>query len=302
MSERRPLSIAHGKGRIHVEDYGGDGATILLVHGLGGSHSNYSALATRLGSKGRVLAIDLPGFGLSEPTEGSSIDALARALSRVIDACSSGEIQGASTPLVLVGNSMGGALVIAEAARRPSYVRSLVLVCPALPQPDLRALDPRFSLMLGASMLPGYDTFLRMRLDKAGPEAMVHEMLELCTVDKSRVPAETVREMEDLARRRMQFPWMGRAFSEAARSIVLHLLRRERFHDAMRAVRAPTVLVHGDSDRLVPVGAAHAAIKVCPHWKLELLKDVGHVPQLEVPDRMAEIVVEALGATSERAA
>jgi pimeloyl-ACP methyl ester carboxylesterase len=70
----------------------------------------------------------------------------------------------------------------------------------------------------------------------------------------------------------------------------------------MRAVRAPTVLVHGDSDRLVPVGAAHAAIKVCPHWKLELLKDVGHVPQLEVPDRMAEIVVEALGATSERAA
>jgi pimeloyl-ACP methyl ester carboxylesterase len=189
---------------------------------------------------------------------------------------------------------MGGALAILEAARRPEWTSKLVLICPALPQPDLRALDPRFGLLLGASMLPGYDTFLRTRLEKAGPEAMVHEMLKLCTVDESRVPLEAVREMEALARKRMGFKWMGTAFSQAARSVVLTLLRRERFHRAMRAVRAPTVLVQGESDRLVPVGAALAAIEVCPHWKLELLKNVGHVPQLEVPEAMAKIIGAAM--------
>jgi len=302
VSQRKALRVEHGKGSIHVEDYGGSGPTVLLVHGLGGSHSNYSALAPLLARRARVFAIDLPGFGLSEPHEGSSIDALGAALSRVVDACASGELEGAVAPLTLVGNSMGGALVILEAARRPERVAELVLICPALPQPDLRALDPRFGLLLGASMLPGYDTFLRTRLEKAGPEAMVHEMLKLCTVDKSRVPLETVREMEALARKRMGFKWMGSSFSEAARSIVFTLMRREKFHEAMRAVRAPTVLVHGDSDRLVPVGAALAAIEVCPHWKLELLKNVGHVPQLEVPERMAEIVAETMGVSSVDAA
>lgn len=302
MSERKALRITDGKGSIHVEDYGGTGRTVLLVHGLGGSHSNYSALAPLVAERARVLAIDLPGFGLTEPYEGSGLDALGAALSRVVDACAHGEIEGATAPLTLVGNSMGGALAILEAARRPERTSELVLICPALPQPDLRALDARFGLLLGASMLPGYDTFLRTRLEKAGPEAMVHEMLNLCTVDKSRVPLETVREMEALARKRMGFKWMGSSFSEAARSIVFTLMRREKFHDAMRAVRAPTVLVHGDSDRLVPVGAALAAIKVCPGWKLELLKNVGHVPQLEVPEKMAEIIAEAMGVARESAA
>jgi pimeloyl-ACP methyl ester carboxylesterase len=302
VSERKALRIADGKGSIHVEDYGGTGRTVLLVHGLGGSHSNYSALAPLLARRARVVAIDLPGFGLTEPYAGSSIDALGAALSRVVDACAHGEIEGATAPLTLVGNSMGGALVILEAARRPERIAELVLICPAVPQPDLRALDPRFGLLLGASMLPGYDTFLRTRLEKAGPEAMVHEMLKLCTVDKARVPLETVREMEALARKRMGFKWMGSAFSEAARSIVYTLMRREKFHEAMRAVRAPTVLVHGDSDRLVPVGAALAAIKICPQWKLELLKNVGHVPQLEVPEKMDEVIAEAMGLAKESAA
>jgi pimeloyl-ACP methyl ester carboxylesterase len=302
VSERKALRVTHGKGSIHVEDYGGAGRTVLLVHGLGGSHSNYSALAPLLTEHARVFAVDLPGFGLTEPYEGSSIDALGAALSRVVDACAHGELEGATAPLTLVGNSMGGALAILEASRRPERIAHLVLICPALPQADLRALDPRFGLLLGASMLPGYDTFLRTRLEKAGPEAMVHEMLKLCTVDKARVPLEAVREMEALARKRMAFKWMGSAFSEAARSIVFTLMRRERFREAMRAVRAPTVLVHGDSDRLVPVGAALAAIEVCPHWKLELLKNIGHVPQLEVPERMAEIIGELMeGATVDAA-
>ena len=56
---------------MHVVDFGGnpDGPVLVLVHGLGGSHLNWDLLAPRLTGAGRVLALDLPGFGRSEPGE-----------------------------------------------------------------------------------------------------------------------------------------------------------------------------------------------------------------------------------------
>src|SRR5689334_13091156 len=56
-------------GPVHYVDFGGDpeGPTIVLVHGLGGSHLNWDLLAPLLTDSARVFALDLPGFGLSEP-------------------------------------------------------------------------------------------------------------------------------------------------------------------------------------------------------------------------------------------
>src|ERR1700712_3511175 len=58
-------------GPVHVVDFGGnpDGPVVVLVHGLGGSHLNWDLLAPRLTGAARVLALDLPGFGRSEPGE-----------------------------------------------------------------------------------------------------------------------------------------------------------------------------------------------------------------------------------------
>lgn len=58
-------------GPVHYVDFGGraDGPTFVLVHGLGGSHLNWELFAPQLTPTGRVLALDLPGFGLSEPGE-----------------------------------------------------------------------------------------------------------------------------------------------------------------------------------------------------------------------------------------
>src|SRR3954454_25311323 len=56
-------------GPLHYIDFGGpdDGPTVVLVHGLGGSHLNWDLLAPLLRPHARVLALDLPGFGLSQP-------------------------------------------------------------------------------------------------------------------------------------------------------------------------------------------------------------------------------------------
>lgn len=283
--------LRHGEASLHVADYGGSGPkTVILCHGLGGSHANFAALGPLLAERARVLAIDLPGFGLSPPGAGADMPGFIGAIGRLFNAITSGEIEGASLPVVLVGNSMGGAVSILAAGERGRDIEHLVLVCPALPIVRPFDIDPRFALLIGSAMLPGYDAFLHARLRDAGPEALVHDMLNLTCADKSRVPRAAVAEMIALAKKRTQFSWMATSFSTASRSIARTLLRQDTYRAAMRAVRAPVLLVQGDRDRLVPVSSARAALDVCPHWTLEIYEGVGHVPQLETPDRLKDSI------------
>jgi len=292
--------LRHHSAALHLADFGGAGPTALLVHGLGGSHANFSSLGPLLAARMRVLALDLPGFGLSHPGASCSVPAFVDAVGRVIDAIGAGEIEGASLPLTLVGNSMGGAVSILAASQRSAEPRDgavarLILVCPALPFARPRDADPRFMLLIASAMLPGYDAFLRRRLRQAGPAALVHEMLKLTCADRRRVEASAIADMVALAERRAGFAWMATSFSEAARSIARTLLSRRGYEAAMRSVRAPVLLVHGDRDRLVPVSSARAAAAACPSWALEIYEGVGHVPQLETPERLAESIRRFVG-------
>jgi pimeloyl-ACP methyl ester carboxylesterase len=84
------------------------------------------------------------------------------------------------------------------------------------------------------------------------------------------------------------------AFLAAARSTVRTATRRGRYLATMRAVRAPVLLLHGESDRLVPVRSARAAAARNPSWELHTFPKIGHVPQLEVPDLTATRILDWL--------
>src|SRR5207247_1908767 len=121
-------------GPVHYADFGGTGPTLVLVHGLGGSHVNWLAVAPVLARRARVLAVDLAGFGRTPLGERSADVHTNRVLlDRFLDAVAAG-------PAVLVGNSMGGLVALMEAALAPERVAGLVLVAPA--QPRLRAGGP----------------------------------------------------------------------------------------------------------------------------------------------------------------
>ena len=60
--------------------------------------------------------------------------------------------------------------------------------------------------------------------------------------------------------------------------------------DLIRRVRAGALIVHGRGDRLVRVEAARALVAERPDWRLEVLDDIGHVPQLEAPERFLALV------------
>ena len=145
--ERRTADLG---GPVHYLEFPGPpaGPTFVLVHGLGGNHANWLALAPFLAERGRVLALDLPGFGLS-PLAGrkATMSSSRSIIGRFID-----EI--ASTPVILIGNSMGGALSIAHAAKDPGSVRGVVLIAPALPRSGRHALDTTVAGFLSAAIVP----------------------------------------------------------------------------------------------------------------------------------------------------
>ncbi|MFN2543257.1 MAG: alpha/beta fold hydrolase, partial [Actinomycetota bacterium] len=163
-------------GPVHFREWDGpEGLTFVCVHGLGGSLLNWLAVAPRLAERGRVVAIDLVGFGKT-PREGRSagIKANRQLLSRFMDV----ETRG---PVVLVGNSMGGAISVLQAALEPGSAEGLVLTSPALPWGRGGRPDPMVVAAFAMYQLPGVgERFMRERAKRLGPERLVRETLGLC--------------------------------------------------------------------------------------------------------------------------
>ncbi len=276
---------------MHYIDAGGnpDGPVMVLVHGLGGSHLNWDLLAPHLTAHGRVLAIDLPGFGLSAPTERpatvrSNVAVLAGFLRK-----------HCNEPAVLVGNSMGGLVCILLAARMPELLRALVLLDPALPAPARVVGSPGDAAMLALHALPGVGERLRRaRRRRIGPHATVEETLELCGVDRQALPAELVERSVAMVDRQSDVAGMDRAFLSASRSLAWTLVRTRAYRRAMASITAPVLLVHGDRDRLVPVTAARATARRQPGWTYVELAGAGHLPQLQMPTQVAGCILDWL--------
>jgi pimeloyl-ACP methyl ester carboxylesterase len=271
-------------GPVHYVDYGGAaaGPVVVLVHGLGGSHLNWDLLAPLLTDTARVLAIDLPGFGRSEPggRKATVLENVA-VLGRFVD-----EVVG--EPVVLVGNSMGGMVSILTTADRPASVRGLVLLDPAIPGPR-RAQDRLVALTFAAYAVPLVgERFLRRNRTRKDAVTRVRETLQLCGVDPGAVPAELIQRSVSLLEERRDVEGMDRAFLGAARSLLRILADPRRYRRAMAGIAVPVLLLHGDRDRLVQVAAAREVARAHPRWRYAELPGVGHVPQLQVPDRVAK--------------
>jgi pimeloyl-ACP methyl ester carboxylesterase len=278
-------------GRVHWVDHGGpdDGPLLVGVHGLGGSHVNWIALAPLLTQTCRMVSLDLAGFGHTRgdgrPTSVRGNEVL---LHRFL-------LEVAGTPAILVGNSMGALISVLEAAAHPQDVAGLVLLGPALP-PDLRTRpDPMTAAIFAAYFTPVIGRlFMSRRRERMTPEEVALSTLRLCCADPGRVPREVLEAHVQLVRAREYYPEMEAEFVLATRSLLWTLARRRQFQGTLRGIKAPVLLVHGDRDRLVPVAAARAAARTHRRWRYEELAGVGHVPQLEVPERTAGLVLEWL--------
>ncbi|MGH2691725.1 MAG: alpha/beta fold hydrolase [Actinomycetota bacterium] len=270
-------------GPTNVADFGGEGPLMVLLHGLGGSHVNWVRLGPLLAQRARVLAPDFPGFGYTRPqARAATVQANARWLDRFLQ-------KEAEAPAILVGNSMGGLIAILQAVSNPEAVAGLVLLNPALPLAPREPRDLQVTLAFSAYFVPGVgEAFVRRRARTLGPEGLVRETFALCCVDPSRVPSEVIDAHIEMARERARMPWAHPSLLVAARSMLRLLLRRRQFMRMLERVGPPTLLISGEGDRLVKLAAAKAVSDSRSDWTFRSFDDLGHVPQLEDPERTAK--------------
>jgi pimeloyl-ACP methyl ester carboxylesterase len=270
----------------------GGGEPALYVHGLGGAATNWTDYAGLLATRLDGEAIDLPGFGHSgpSPTGRYGVEDHARAVVAYLEHTARG-------PVHLVGNSLGGVATVLVAAVRPELVRTLTLISPAMPW-----LRPRRGSDLAVPMLlvPGIGTVAQRRLDALPPQRRAAGLLNLVFAHPEGVPRNRVQETVEELARRQRLPYAGDAFSRSLRGLARSYLAagpRSLWRRAAQ-VQAPTLVVWGTEDRLVPVALAPRTAAAVPDSRLLVLPDVGHVPQLEA----AEVTARATLALIEDAA
>jgi pimeloyl-ACP methyl ester carboxylesterase len=193
----------------------------------------------------------------------------------------------------LFGSSLGGAVSIRLAATRPELVRSLTLVSPAVPQ--LRTSRER-AQMVPMMFLPNIERMAARRIGQVTPEQMARGVLSLCYADPSRISPARLAEAVAEAERRMGLPWAAEAYVRSFRGLVTAYLQpptRSLWRLAAR-VTAPTLIVWGRQDRLVPVRYAPRTARTIPDARLMVLDGIGHTAQMEAPEAVARAVLGLL--------
>ncbi len=245
----------------------GEGSPLVFVHGLAGAWQNWLEQIPVFAADHRVIALDLPGFGHSPmPQERISIGAYAKIVEGL---CRELEVEAAA----LVGNSMGGFIAAETAIAFPERVQRLVLVSAAgisieqqrdsLRIPWLRRVE-RVLALYTAWMAARSDTVARRpRLRQATLySVMCHPTL---------IPAPLAAE---------QLRGSGRpGFMDALDALTSYPIR-----ERLGEIACPTLVVWGDSDRLVPTRDADVFERLIPNARKVIYSDTGHTAMLERPE------------------
>ncbi|WFE35768.1 alpha/beta fold hydrolase [Micromonospora sp. WMMD975] len=250
----------------------GDGPPVVLLHGIGRTLDDFTALHAALAQDHRVLAVDLPGHGGSAPLDGPhTLPALAGAVAGFLDAA------GVTGPAHLVGNSLGGAVAMRVAADAPHRVADLALLDSAGFGREVTVALRLLAVRPLARLLLRPHPAIARRTERA------------IFFDPAYVTDERVATALAVARQ----PHAARVIRELVRHLGTWRGVRPRWRaellDAVAALDLPTLLVWGDRDLILPAAHLAYARTRLPGARAHLFRDTGHMPQIE-----RTIEVEAL--------
>jgi pimeloyl-ACP methyl ester carboxylesterase len=257
---------------LHVRDDGPrDGPALVFLHGIGSSLHTWEPWARSLAPRFRVVRFDLPGSGLSavDPTGDYTDERSLALLAALMD-------QLGVAHATLIGNSLGGRLAWKFAARSPSRVDRLVLISPdGFASPGFeydKAPDVPASLGLMRRWLP--KPLLKMSLEPAYG-------------NPARLRDEVVTRYYEL----LLAPGARDAMIERMRQCIPRDPRAE-----LQRIRAPTLLLWGRRDGMIPFTNAADYLQAIRHSRLAALDTLGHVPQEEAPDEALAPLMDFLNA------
>ncbi|MEO9139670.1 MAG: alpha/beta hydrolase [Jatrophihabitans sp.] len=263
----------------------------LFVHGLGGSSRNWTDFAGLLRDRVAIEAIDLLGHGRSGPAPDADYSPRAQA-----DAVVAYLEKSDRGPVHLVGNSMGGAISILVASTRPDLVRTLTLISPAVPDNRPRLYPLRHNPRMALLVVPALGEFaVRKFNQRFAPEVRAKGTIALCFAKPDRYSALRLREDVAEMSYRESLPWANSALLRSMRALATsQLLRGRRGWATMRRVAAPTLVVWGDTDRLVAPDLAPYVAAAIPDSRLRVLTDIGHTAMMEDPSSTAALFLGLL--------
>ncbi len=245
--------------KIHVRDSGPKAApAVILLHGLGASLHTWEPWAQSLSATYRVVRYDLPGFALTgaDPTGNYSEARGMEVLAALMDKLA---IPRAS----IIGNSMGGRLAWNFAAQYPERIDKLILIAPD----GFESPGYKYGT---APEVPALVKMMRYVL----PKAFLRMNLAPAYADASQLTDATVTRYHDL----MLAPGVRDAMiARMGQTVLTDPL------PALRRIEAPTLLLWGEKDALIPISNAADYQKALPNAELVTLPDLGHVPHEEAP-------------------
>ncbi len=245
--------------RLRVKESGPAGApVVILLHGFGGSLETWDGWTPELATRFRVVALDLPGFGLTGPDPtGDYADARAgQILIALLDRLGVGQAS-------LVGNSLGGRIAWMFAAAHPERVSRLVLI-----SPDGFA-SPGFEYGKQADL-----PLLMKALPYTLPRFMLRMNLAVAYADKAKLTDATVTRYRDF----MRGPGDRAAMLARMQQVLL-----EPPGPTLRRITAPTLVLWGEQDGMIPFSNAADYVRDIPGARLVALPGLGHVPFEEAP-------------------
>lgn len=243
--------VVNGIRTVYLE--GGRGEPLVLLHGFGGQKDSFSRVAKYLTPAYRLIIPDVPGFGESEksPTLDYSMDGIVERTHAFIQQLG---LQNVS----LAGNSMGGFIVAAYAAKYPSEVKSLWLLAAggvaSAPPSELATFLKTQHRDLSASNEEEFKLLLKYVASKPPP-----------------LPTPFIRVLAARA-----------AANHSLQQIILkQILASPTLEARAQGLTTPTLIVWGGSDRVINIAAAEILHRMLPNSTVKIMPGIGHLPMAE---------------------
>lgn len=244
---------------------------LLFVHGIMGTWRNWIFNLLPFADRYRVIAVDLPGFGLSEmPAKPLTMQVYADTVAELIRTLDLKNV-------TYVGNSMGGQVGTIFAKQNPELLEKLVLVDAAGFSTSTRQTRRMSRFVPLAAPILALGFVLRTLISRSRILSRIFTKIVLWR--PANIPSELILVL---------LTGLGKpAFIPAAQSIFATPIK-----EVDGEVTTPTLIIWGRNDTLIPKRDAFKFMRMIPHADLRLIPDTGHIPMFETPDQFNAIIDE----------
>jgi pimeloyl-ACP methyl ester carboxylesterase len=256
---------------VHYEDQGlPGGPTVLLLHGFAMDLHTWAPWTRLLGRSYRIVALDLPGFGLTRSPKGQAYDAardpeVVEAFAKALHL----------DRFVIGGSSMGGDVAWRYALAHPARVKGLILV-DASGWPSPEPVFDRGSLFGGLLANPLTSGIL-LHLDNSGT---LNPGFRAAFADPAKATPAFLKRYDDLVRAPARRPqWRDLLFGWDRMPVATPA--------KLAAIKAPTLILWGEKDQIVPLDSGRRFVAAIPGAHLIVYPNTGHLPEEEAAEASA---------------